>query len=81
MNERLQSTSHPIAITSDAEPANPETATLIGERGEQLLRNLGMVIVGKKKISALGPGCDRAPDGTLRLVVDEASYRALELDR
>ena len=53
------------------------TTTLLGERGEQLVRNLSAVAVGTMPTSTLGRGCVRAPDGALRLVVDRASFEAL----
>ena len=57
--------------------ANAESTTLLGDRGEDLVRALGDFFVGKASLDDLGPGCDRAPDGTLRITVDRESFEAL----
>ena len=53
--------------------------TIFGEQGEQLFRSLGEYLVGQAKLEDLGPGVDRATDGTLRLLVDLESFEALGL--
>ncbi len=60
-------------------PESPgtEAATLLGDKGEDLVRAVGAFLVGNASLADLGPGCDRAPDGTLRIKVDRASFEAL----
>ena len=58
-----------------------ETVTLLGSEGEQFAHKLAAYYVGKVSLEELGPGCDIAPDGTLRLHLDQASYEALELHK
>jgi hypothetical protein len=60
-------------------PPSAESATLLGDRGEELVRALGDYFVGKASIADLGPAVDRAPDGTLRIKVDRESFEALGL--
>lgn len=39
-----------------------------------------LAYIGGKPPSALGPGFDRADDGTLRLTVDDETFHAFQLD-
>lgn len=56
-----------------------ESTTLLGSTGERVAKDLAAYAMGRKSMSAMGPGIDRAEDGTLRLTVDRASFEALGL--
>ena len=58
-----------------------EVATFIGDEGQLVARALTRVALGLESPSSLGPACDFAEDGTLRLTVDEATFAALGLKR
>lgn len=71
-------------MPATADKANPSSTTtegvsLTGKSGDRVARSLIAFAAGKP-VSALGKGFDRAPDGTLRLTLDQDSYEALGFD-
>jgi hypothetical protein len=58
-----------------------ETVTLLGPEGEEFARKLSAYFIGQTTLKDLGPGCDIAPGGTLRMHLDQASFEALELHK
>ena len=67
------------SLASEA-PVVAAPVSLVGPGAERIVRGLVDYALGLQPLPEMGGACDYAPDGTIRLHVDQVTFEALELN-